>query len=278
VQIQLIAMDIDGTLLDSSSNLPQENIDTIVGAARRGIEIVLVTGRRFDFAQSIADAIPCDVELIVSNGSVIKSKTGETHYKQVLPADTARRILDATQEFRKAAAIVFDRPDSNQVMLEQVSWDDPLRGAYFRRNRAHIGEISPLTAALNGENPIQISFVGPCKLVRAAMATLENLPFADEFTLAITEYLERDLSILDVLHRGVTKGVALAEWATRRGISRENVMAMGDNWNDREMLEYAGLPVVMGNAIVPLKSLGWAVTLTNDACGVAAAIRTYALK
>jgi hydroxymethylpyrimidine pyrophosphatase-like HAD family hydrolase len=83
--------------------------------------------------------------------------------------------------------------------------------------------------------------------------------------------------MLDVLRPGVTKGVALAEWARHRGIAPQDVMAIGDNWNDREMLAYAGLPVVMGNSIAELKTLGYATTLSNDDAGVAAAIRKYAL-
>jgi hypothetical protein len=106
---------------------------------------------------------------------------------------------------------------------------------------------------------------------------LEDLPFTSEFTLSMTEYEDRDLSILDVMRRGVTKGFALAEWAQRRGIRREEIMAIGDNWNDREMLEYAGFPVVMGNSVEELKSQGWTVTLSNDENGVAEAIRAYAL-
>ena len=113
--------------------------------------------------------------------------------------------------------------------------------------------------------------------IRDVKRALGELPFSGEFTLALTEYPERDLSILDVMRRGVTKGFALAEWAQRRGIAREEVMAIGDNWNDREMLEFAGFPVVMGNSVPELKSLGWTVTLSNDENGVAEAIRTYAL-
>ena len=276
--VKLIATDIDGTLLDSSGRIPEENIRAIQEAARRGIEIVLVTGRRFDFSRSVADALPCDLHLIVSNGSMIKSKTGTTHHRSLLPTRTALRVLEGTLEFRRAAAVVFDRPNANQVILEQADWDDPLRGAYLRRNREYIAEISPLTACLNGEDPLQLTYVGPCRLMREAKQTMEDLAFAEEYTLALTEYEERNLSILDVLGRGVTKGVALAEWTRRRGIAREEVMAIGDNWNDREMLEFAGFPVVMGNAVSELKSLGWPVTLSNDENGLAAAIRTHALK
>ena len=75
----------------------------------------------------------------------------------------------------------------------------------------------------------------------------------------------------------MTKGVALKEWTRRIGISREEVMAIGDNWNDREMLEFAGLPVVMANCVEELKSFGWAMTSSNDEGGLAEAIHAYVL-
>jgi Cof subfamily protein (haloacid dehalogenase superfamily) len=277
VPIKLIAMDIDGTLLDSNTQLPPENVSAIVEAAERGIEILLVTGRRFDFARYVSDALPCDLHLIVSNGSLIKSKTGETHQRLLLPSAIARKVVEALPQFRAEAAVVFDRPGEKQVFLEHIDYNDPYRGKYFRRNSDHIGEISPLTDCFDGEDPIQVGFVGRLDWIRAARSALLELPFSSEFTLALTEYAAKDLSILDVMRRGVTKGFALAEWAQRRGIARQEVMAIGDNWNDREMLEFAGFPVLMGNSVPELKSLGWTVTLSNDENGVAEAIRTHAL-
>ena len=270
-------MDIDGTLLDSSTRLPAENVAAITQAAERGIEILLVTGRRFDFARTVSDLLPCDLHLIVSNGALIKSKTGKTHQRRLLPTSVARTVVEALPQYRAEAAVVFDRPGEKQVFLERIDYDDPCRGRYFRRNSQDIGEIAPLTDCFNGEDPIQVGFVGRVEAIRGAMQALGELPCSGEFTLALTEYLARDLSILDVMHRGVTKGFALAEWAQGRGMVRQEVMAIGDNWNDREMLEFAGLPVVMGNAVPELKSRGWAVTLSNDENGVAEAIRSYAL-
>jgi hypothetical protein len=275
--IRMIAMDLDGTLLDSRAQVSEENARTIAEAQRRGIEIVLVTGRRFDFARPIADSLPCDLHFIVNNGAVIKSKSGATDLRHLLPAATARKVLEATEEFRSGAAVIFDRPREMQVMMECADWEHPVRGRYLRRNREYIGFVSPLTDCLNGTDPIQVGYADNCRNLRAAMKLLENLPIAHEYTLALTEYESRDLSILDVLKRGVSKGAALAEWTKRRGISREEVMALGDNWNDREMLEFAGLPIVMGNSVPELKTRGWAVTLTNDENGVAEAIRKYAL-
>jgi hypothetical protein len=86
-----------------------------------------------------------------------------------------------------------------------------------------------------------------------------------------------DFAMLDVIHPRCSKGATLAEWAARRGLSRDEVMAVGDNFNDVEMLEFAGLPVIMGNSVSELKKMGWRETLTNDLGGVAAAIEAYAL-
>ncbi len=273
----MIAMDVDGTLLDSSTQLPEENIRAIVEARERGIEIVLVTGRRFDFARTVSDLIPCDLHLIVNNGAVIKSKSGETHQRLLLPAEIARKVVEALPQYLAETAVVFDRPGEKQVFLERIDYDDPYRGRYFRRNSHHIGEIQPLTACFDGEDPIQVGYVGRVGTIREVKRALTALPFSADFNLALTEYPARDLSILDVMRRGVTKGFALAEWAQRRGVARDEVMAIGDNWNDREMLEFAGFPVVMGNSVPELQSLGWTVTLSNDKNGVAEAIRTYAL-
>jgi hydroxymethylpyrimidine pyrophosphatase-like HAD family hydrolase len=97
------------------------------------------------------------------------------------------------------------------------------------------------------------------------------------FGVALTEYQERDFSLVDVIRAGCSKGAALREWSERQGLRPDEVMAMGDNLNDLEMLEFAGTPVLMGNALAELKARGWAVTASNDEAGVARAIETFIL-
>jgi hydroxymethylpyrimidine pyrophosphatase-like HAD family hydrolase len=87
-----------------------------------------------------------------------------------------------------------------------------------------------------------------------------------------TEYPGRDLSIVDVLNAGCSKGHALERWANYRRITREQVMAIGDNYNDIEMLVFAGHPFIMGNASEELRARGWTLTCSNAESGVAAAI------
>jgi len=105
-----------------------------------------------------------------------------------------------------------------------------------------------------------------------ALRALELAGLGGAVTTLRTEYPARDLSIIDVLNAGCSKGHALERWAAFRGYRREEVMAVGDNHNDVEMLEFAGYPVIMGNACEELRGRGWTVTRGNDDCGVAAAV------
>jgi len=122
-----------------------------------------------------------------------------------------------------------------------------------------------------------VMFNGSVAPMRGLVDLLRALPSSAGFTVAVTEYLERDISLVDVLPAGCTKGSTLAEWARRRGYEREEVMALGDNLNDMEMLEAAGLPVVMGNAVPALRARGWPMTASHDDAGVGRAIETYVL-
>ena len=274
--VRFIALDIDGTLLDGASALPDANRQAVEAAVAQGIEVALVTGRRFDFALPIAQQMACPLTMIVNNGALVKSKDGTTHLRKLLPRETAHAVLQRTPEFRDGAAVVFDRPRANQVVYERIDWDDPLRRAYFLRNREFIAQISPLEDSLS-EDPIQVMFTGGVEAMRRAERSLCSAPERANFALAVTYYEDRDFGMVDVIRPNCSKGATLAEWTARRGFSREDVMAIGDNFNDREMLEFAGLPVVMGNGVPELKKLGWRETLSNDDGGVAAAIAEYAL-
>jgi len=115
-------------------------------------------------------------------------------------------------------------------------------------------------------------FCGTIARMQEAEERLRAADFAHRITVLKTRYDVRDLVIIDVLNRGCSKGHALERWAGHRGLSREEVMAIGDNYNDVEMLEFAGVPVIMGNARDDLKQNGWRVTLSNEHSGVAVAV------
>jgi Cof subfamily protein (haloacid dehalogenase superfamily) len=275
--VRLIALDIDGTLLDSRWQLSEANRAAVAEATRRGIEVALVTGRRYDFALPIAHQLSCPLTMIVNNGALIRSADGATQLRHLLDQNTAASVLAATKPWREGTAVIFDRPVKDQIMLESLREDDSIRYAYYKRNLEHIGIVSPLENSLT-EDPIQVMFSGTVAEMRAVESILSNASFAAGYRLAVTLYEPRDFAMVDVLPAGCTKGRSLAEWAARQGLERNEILAVGDNHNDLEMLHFAGIPVVMANGVPELKMHGWHETLSNDESGVAAAIERFALR
>jgi Cof subfamily protein (haloacid dehalogenase superfamily) len=276
MSVRFIALDIDGTLINSRFEVSARNQAAIAAATARGIEVALVTGRRFDFAMQVAKQIHSSLTMIVSNGALVRTKDGQTLLRHLLSRETARRVLEATEAWRTATAVVFDRPREQQVMLQRIDFDDPTRGGYFRRNREFLAEAVPLESCLV-EDPLQVMYTGTVAAMREAEMALRNVQFAEEFALAATVYEDKDFSMLDVVHPKVTKGATLAEWTAARGVAPGEILAIGDNHNDLEMLSFAGVPVVMGNSVAQLKQQGWHVTRSNEEDGVAAAIERFAL-
>jgi Cof subfamily protein (haloacid dehalogenase superfamily) len=269
----LIAIDLDGTLLDSLGGVSEANRRAIGLAIERGIEIVVATGRRYDFARPVLEPLAGPLTLVLSNGAVIKTREGSTELLHLLPRAVARRVLEQTAAWREGASVLFDRPRERQVVYERIDWAHPRRRRYFETNRAFLAEHAPLEACLT-EDPVQVMFTGGYRDMRALFAQLER-DANGEYAVTLTEYEHRDFSLVDVLRAGCSKGAALADWVGRRGLRPEQVMAIGDNLNDLDMLAFAGRPVVMGNAVEELKARGWPVTRTHDQAGVAAAIEEF---
>jgi Cof subfamily protein (haloacid dehalogenase superfamily) len=253
------------------------NRAAIAEAARRGAEVALVTGRRYDFAMPVARQIDAPLTMIVNNGALVRTTDGETRLRHLLPRETARRVVRATEEWRYATAVVFDRPQANQIILQKIDWDDATRSGYYKRNREYLAEADPLESCLD-EDPIQVMYTGTVAAMREAEAALRRVQRDEEFSVAATVYEDKDFSMIDVIRAGITKGATVAEWTAARGVAPQEILAIGDNHNDLEMLSFAGVPVVMGNCVSELKQRGWHITASNDEDGVAAAIEQFALR
>lgn len=271
--IQLIAVDIDGTLTDPDYKISSRNYEALREAHRAGIEIVLATGRRHDYAMPVARELGFPIWLISSNGALVRSSKGETDFTDRLPASSARKLIHHMEEFRGSAVLTFDRPPlaSDSLVLERADELNQSISRWMESNRPYIKIVSPLEDALT-EDPLQAMYCGSVSRMLAAQQRLSEADFADEFTVLRTQYDHRDLSILDILTRDCSKGHALRRHAEKHAISRAEIMAIGDNYNDLEMLEYAGVPVVMANADAGLKQRGFHVTGSNSENGVALAI------
>jgi Cof subfamily protein (haloacid dehalogenase superfamily) len=274
-RIRLLAVDIDGTLLNPEFEISAADLAALRRAHESGIEIILVTGRRHAFALPIAEKLGFydKLWLISSNGAITRSFAGETFHRDLLPAETARRLAAAMNQFRGNMVVTFDQEAKGALVLEHTH---DLTGSierWLRSNMQFIEFFSPIEQALT-RDPVQAMFCGGIDRMQQAQAALLASDVKPDVTVLRTEYPHRDLCIMDVLNRDCSKGHAVRRWAEHRSLESAEVMAIGDNYNDVEMLEFAGLPVVMGNASDELKQNGWHVTLGNDRSGVAAALET----
>jgi Cof subfamily protein (haloacid dehalogenase superfamily) len=269
VPIRLLAVDIDGTLLNPQFSISDADMSALRRAHSEGIEIIVVTGRRHTFALPIVQQLDFGLWVISSNGAVTRSLSGETFHRDMLPAKTCRQLCAAMQDFRGNTVLTFDKETKGALVLERMNELNGSIQRWLEKNLQYIDFVIPIEDALSTD-PIQAMFCGPIARMHQALEVLAATTL--DVTILRTEYPVRDLSIVDVLRQGCSKGQALERWANYRGIPREQVMAIGDNYNDIEMLAFAGLPFIMGNASDELRRNGWAVTLPNDQSGVAAAI------
>jgi Cof subfamily protein (haloacid dehalogenase superfamily) len=275
--IRLIAVDIDGTLLNSQFRISEIDLQALRRADQQGIEVILVTGRRHAFALPIAQQLGFDLWLISSNGAVTRSLQGEAFHRDLLPANTCLELCAVMREFRGNMVVTFDKESKGALVLERMDELTSSIRHWLEKNMQYIEFVVPIENTLVAD-PVQAMFCGSITRMQAAVRALESAQIRDQITVVRTEYPARDLCIVDVLNQGCSKGHALERWASYRGVPREQVMAVGDNFNDLEMLAFAGVPFIMGNACEELKSQGWPVTCCNDENGVAAAVEQVLAK
>jgi HAD superfamily hydrolase (TIGR01484 family) len=275
--IRLVAVDVDGTLLDRRGQVPPANLEALRAAAARGIHLAVVTGRNYPFALPAVAALPDPLTLVVYNGAVARVRDGDTLVRRTMDGEVARRLLAHTRSWRAATTVQFDRADDRQTLFDRLSWDHPNRRGYYEVVRRHVARVADLEHAVGDVPPVQVAFNGPLDDMRRVLDLLAAFPEVEALAVSATHYPVRDFSLVDVNAAGATKGATLAAVAAHLGVAREEVFAIGDNHNDIDMLRWAGTAVVMGNAEPDLLELGLPIAPPNDEAGLAAALREHVL-
>ncbi len=284
--IRLIALDLDGTLLDSRGELSRRNCDAIAEARARGVGVALVTGRRFRDARPLALELGLDVPVIAHNGALTKhAHSLETVSAVLMPVEAARAVVRTGRAHGADALVSDDHVGAGLLVYDHISPGNTALARYIEWSRRVVGEeaaasirrVESLDAYLD-HDPLHVAFSGGCAgMERLAEVMRDEL--GTSVRLLLTLYQKTDFALLDVLHPEASKGAGLAAVAAEAALGREEVMAVGDNFNDLEMLEWAGTGVLMGNADPALGERGrFHATATNDEDGVAAAIERFVLE
>jgi len=284
--IRLLALDLDGTLLNSRGQLSERNRRALDQARNRGTRIALVTGRRFRDARPIALELGLDLPLISHNGALTKHvQTLETVSAMLLPLEAAREVLRVGRG-AGGDALVSDDPDGPGVMVyDHVSGDNRALAEYIRWARTVHGndsgdavrQVESLEEYLD-HAPVHVAFSGCCEPMRKLAEVLKR-ELGSKVKIFSTLYPPRDFGLLDIVHPQASKAAGVAAAAAELGFTNEEVMAIGDNLNDLEMLSWAGTAVAMANAEAALRELkGILLTASNDDDGVAIAIERFVLE
>ena len=293
---RLIAIDLDGTLLNSSGQVSPRNLAALRLAESSGIEIVISTGRRHSFAMRVLRDLHLHhaSAVVSSNGTVIRTIGSELIHRTHLPLSTARWLCSHLNDYRNTLVLTFDLTgadgeDSRGALIVQHLDDlHTSIGRWMRANERYIQHVQHLEDALqpNHNPPIQMMLCGPIARMRQAETHLNEHPLITpvgdheapnaEVALHRTTYPETDVTLLDILPAGCSKASALKHLAQLRGFTPADILAIGDNWNDVAMLRLAGQAALMSNAPDDLKAIahtsGWTIVPSNDEDGVATAI------
>ncbi len=296
MSVRMIVVDVDGTLLGPDGVVSARNVAALKAAEAAGVEVVVATGRRHCYAMRVLRELGLGDEnaVISSNGTVVRTVGGKLIERTLLPKETARWLCGHVDEFRNSLVMTFDKvgPDGDDargaLVVEQMEELTASIGKWMKANEPYIAHTVPIETALGVDDPIQMMLCGTIERMRRAEARLLEHPGISavgatqeevhgmEVALHRTEYAERDLSIVDILPVGCSKGAALLRLAALRGMKAEEIVAIGDNWNDVSMLEVAGRAVLMANAPGDLKVMaaerGWALGMRHDEDGVAVAM------
>lgn len=285
--ISLLALDLDGTLLDARGLISERNRIAIDHARGQGVHVALVTGRRFRDSRPVALELGLDVPLISHNGALTKhAATLQTVSVLPLPVDAAREALQIGRRSGADAllsdgheglgVLVYDHiRGGNTAAHRYISWASRIHGD--EEGGHAVQQVASLEDYLD-HDPVHLSFSGGC----AEMDQLEEI-LKSELGATVkvlgTKYLEQDFTLIDIVNPAASKGAGVAAAAAELSVMREEIMAIGDNFNDLEMLLFAGTGVVMANAPLSLRELaGLHPTASNRDDGVALAIEQFILK
>lgn len=285
-RIKFIALDLDGTLLNSRGEITEQNRAAIRAAEERGVLVTIATGRRFRDARPVGIKAELNAPIITHNGALTKyADSLEVVNVELLPEPAAREVLRVGRDFgvdamlsadaRGKGTLYYDNLRETNIPLKKyLAWSRMLHGAEADEAVRHVERIENV---LEESEPIHISFSGKCTQMQQLNEVLES-KLGDQVRTLATVYESLDFTLLDILHPQASKGYGVRDFARRHDFAPEEIMAIGDNFNDLDMLEVAGCAVVMGNATPELlEDERFHQTLSNEESGVAAAIEKFVL-
>lgn len=265
MEYKLVAVDMDGTLLTPELEISKETIETINKVIEKGVIFTLSTGRMYPAAMPFANMLNLDVPIITCNGALTKcSKTGKVYDERIIDKEHSAEIIKYCEKAGLSVSIY--REEDIYIKKNSANLD-----IHLQLDHAKPQVVDDFEALLDG-SIIKIMFNSRDKY---------NLEQNTRKLHALyTEKLNFYFSLpyfVEIVHKEANKRNALENLALKFNIKREEIIAIGDNFNDQDMIEYAGLGVAMGNAPDYLKAAAKFVTHSNDEDGVRHVLEKFIL-
>lgn len=276
MRYRLLALDVDGTLLDPAGTLRPTVLQAIAAARQRGLHVTLCTGRRFRTAQPLAHTLQLHDPIVVHNGALIKDPaSGATLHQCYIPVDAYQPVLGLLRQVSTPMVYVDAFHEQVDILTEPLEHAHPFQREYLQDNTTYCRLLSAMHTPFP-YGVVMISIMAEEAHLRALRPQIaQALGTQVRMNLLINKNYQG--YILEVLHPTVSKWVGLQQLAARHGIPAEEIIAVGDDENDLEMLRHAGLGIAMGNAVETVKAVADYVTESNADDGLVHAIRRFVL-
>jgi Cof subfamily protein (haloacid dehalogenase superfamily) len=285
---RLVVSDIDGTLLDSTSVLRPRVMEAIAQARRAGLKFTLATGRRFTTTEPIMQRLALAhaeqrpeqaperhtqigsraglaTPVVLQTGALVVSADGSrVYYRHLLPRPDAQYAIQVLVDLGLQPILYEDALAGQRLITGPAEFDSPAATRYLSSNPNQVERVSYEQLARVPE-PLQIAVIGDLQPLEAAVPQLKlgHCRTIMSYSGNMNSYF------MEVFHRHCNKGAAVARLARMLGISMAEVVCIGDNWNDIEMLAMAGCGIAVANAAPGVPPYARRRTVSNDAEAVA---------
>lgn len=275
-RFKMLVLDIDGTILNSAGALSARTWSAVVRARHAGLLVTLATGRNWAQSQPVAAELGITGPIVVSNGALVATPgTGEVLLHRPLESQVAVHAVRSLQRLGFCVFASRGELGGASLLFEQPPLN-PAAARLLQQDPASCMQVYDLAGASAAGNALKVFTVDSAEAITSAAPRLRrHLPRAADL-LVMPE--GNGYALLEITTPGVTKATGVQSLATRYGLTMNDVIAIGDNLNDLELLRAAGLAVAMGNASAEVQKIADIVTDTHDRDGVAAFLEEYVFK
>lgn len=270
-EIRLVILDIDGTIAGESNQVNPAVVEALQAVKAQGVQIAIATGRMYRSALYFAQAIDADLPIICYNGAWIQDvQTGERLWHQPVPIELAEELLDYCEQPDRCADLEVHFYQDDELYVREIT---EYTRQYIERSRIVANAVGDLRNILEAPPTKVLAMSHKPEVTTTLLSTLKQRYSREELYLT-----QSNPYFVEACHPGASKGKAVRYLVEEvLNLNGKNTIAIGDNFNDLEMLHYAGLGVAMGDAPSEVKAIADWVAPNVEADGVVAALEKFVL-